>query len=61
MDKMKANKQLTIKEKRNSSLSHYRNNVELSDEVATKFVTWDQPLEDLIESKVYQLRVERAQ
>lgn len=57
MDKMKVNKQLTMKEKGNSSSSHYRNNGELS-EVATKFVTWEtNPLESLAESKVYQLRV----
>lgn len=57
MDKMKVNKQLTMKEKRNSSSSHYRNNNELS-EVATKFVTWETKLlERLAESKVYQLRV----
>ena len=57
MDKMKVNKQLTMKEKGNRSSSHYRNSSGLS-EVATKFVTWEtNPLERLAESKVYQLRV----
>ncbi|WP_211641732.1 hypothetical protein [Porphyromonas levii] len=57
MDKMKVNKQQTMKEKGNCSSSHYRNNGGLS-EVATKFVNWEtNPLESLAESKVYQLRV----
>ncbi|MDN4754799.1 hypothetical protein QYZ87_09765 [Porphyromonadaceae bacterium W3.11] len=57
MDKMKVNKQQTMKEKGNCSSSHYRNNSGIS-EVATKFVTWESnPLESLAESKVYQLRV----
>lgn len=56
MDKMKVNKQQTMKEKGNSSSSHYRNNG--LNEVATKFVTWEtNPLESLTESKVYRLRV----
>lgn len=57
MDKMKVNKQQTMKEKGNCSSSHYRNNSGMN-EVATKFVTWEtNPLESLTESKVYQLRV----
>lgn len=57
MDKMKVNKQQTMKEKGNCSSSHYRNNSGIS-EVATKFVTWEtNPLECLTESKVYKLRV----
>lgn len=46
-----------MKEKGNCSSSHYRNNSGLS-EVATKFVTWEvEPLSELVDSKVYQLRM----
>lgn len=56
MAKMKVDKQITMKEKGNCSSSHYRNNHGLS-EVATKFVTWEiEPLSELVDSKVYQLR-----
>lgn len=56
MDKMKVNKQQTMKEKGNCSSSQYRNNG--LNEVATKFVTWETtPPESLTESKVYQLRI----
>ncbi|WP_211638401.1 hypothetical protein [Porphyromonas levii] len=61
MDKMKVNKQQTMKEKRNSSTSHYRisNDLIVSEQpLASKFVQWDvNPLESLQASKVYLLRV----